>query len=84
MAVYALTLIMIGVTTHTAFNRILGLGLIGVVIAKLYLSDVWVLSRGYLILAFLGLGVVLLAVSYLYSRYKKVIEKLWKDDADPA
>ena len=32
------------------------------------------------LVAFLGLGVLLLSVSYLYSRFRPMIEKLWKDD----
>jgi uncharacterized membrane protein len=46
---------------------------------KLYLVDVWQLSRGFRITAFLGLGALLLLVSYLYSRFRPAIEKLWKD-----
>jgi uncharacterized membrane protein len=80
MALYALMLVVLGVATRTAINRVLGLGLIGVVVAKLYLSDIWQLSRIFRITAFLALGVLLLLVSYLYSRFKPVIERLWKDD----
>ena len=80
MALYALMLVVLGVATRTVINRVLGLGLMGTVVAKLYLSDIWELSRIFRITAFLALGVVLLLVSYLYSRYKPAIEKLWKDD----
>jgi len=44
------------------------------------LSDIWELSRIFRITAFLALGVLLLLVSYLYSRFKPAIERLWKDD----
>jgi uncharacterized membrane protein len=80
MALYALTLVSAGVVTRTPINRFLGLGLMGIVVAKLYLYDVWQLSRGFRITAFLGLGAMLLVVSYLYSRFKPIIERLWKDD----
>jgi len=80
MSLYALMLVVLGVATRSVLNRVLGLGLFGVVIAKLYLSDVWQLSRILRITAFLALGVVLLLVSYLYSRFKPVIERLWKDE----
>ena len=79
MACYALALIAAGVATRTAINRLAGLGLMLLVVAKLYLVDVWQLSRGFRITAFLGLGVLLLLVSYLYSRFRPAIEKLWKD-----
>lgn len=38
------------------------------------------IAEGFRITAFLGLGILLLLVSYLYSRYKPVLERLWKDD----
>ena len=50
------------------------------VVLKLYLIDVWELGRIFRITAFLGLGVLLLLVSYLYSRFGPVIERLWTDD----
>jgi uncharacterized membrane protein len=79
MAVYALGLIAAGTATRRALNRLLGLALIGIVVAKLYLIDVWDLSRGFRITAFLGLGMLLLLVSYLYSRFKPAVKKIWKD-----
>lgn len=75
MAVYAVVLVTIGVLTHAAIHRITGLVLVGLVVAKLYLIDVWELSRVFRITAFLALGVLLLAVSYLYSRFRASIEK---------
>jgi uncharacterized membrane protein len=80
MAVYALFLVTLGVATKTAINRILGLGLMALVVVKLYLSDVWELGYLFKIVAFIGLGVLLISMSYLYSRFRPVIEKLWKDD----
>lgn len=80
MALYALMLIALGVATKTSINRLLGLILIGLCVIKLYLSDVWELGYLFKIVAFVGLGVLLLTMSYLYSRFRPVIEKLWKDD----
>jgi uncharacterized membrane protein len=79
MAVYALALVVMGVAARSAVNRILGLGLMALVIGKLYLIDVWQLGRGFRITAFLALGAVLLLVSYLYSRFKPAIERWWRD-----
>jgi uncharacterized membrane protein len=78
MALYSSVLIGAGVALHSARNRLLGLSLMALVIAKLYLIDVWQLSRGFRITAFLALGGLLLLVSYLYSRFRPAIEKLWK------
>ena len=79
MAVYGVALVVAGVASRSTVNRVLGLGLLGLVIAKLYLLDVWSLSRGFRITAFLALGGLLLLVSYLYSRCRPAIERLWKD-----
>lgn len=80
MALYSLLLIALGVITRTSVNRVLGLGLMALVVFKLYLRDIWDLGFLFRIVAFLGLGVLLLTVSYLYSRFRPTIEKLWKDD----
>jgi len=82
IAIYALALVGAGVAQRVSINRLLGLALLGAVIAKLYLIDVWALSRGFRIVAFLALGAMLLLVSYLYSRFKPAIEKLWKDPGE--
>ena len=79
MACYALLLIGAGVLYRSALNRMLGLGLIGIVVAKLYLWDVWLLVRLYRIVAFGALGALLLLTSYVYSRNRASIENWWKD-----
>jgi uncharacterized membrane protein len=71
LAVYATALLAYGMIRTSAVNRILGLVLMGLVIAKLYLMDVWVLARIYRITAFVGLGALLLLASYIYSRSDK-------------
>lgn len=80
MALYALMLVTLGVAAKSAMNRVLGLGLMALVVVKLYLSDVWQLGFLFRIVAFIGLGVLLLSMSYLYSRFRPTIERLWKDD----
>lgn len=80
MAVYASALVVTGVALRSPLNRILGLGLFALVILKLYLLDVWSLSRGFRITAFLALGGLLLLVSYLYSRFKPALERLWRPE----
>jgi hypothetical protein len=82
MAVYAVMLVTLGVALRSAINRIMGLILMALVVLKLYLADVWELSALFKIIAFLGLAVLLLGVSYLYSRFRPAIAKLWKDDPE--
>jgi uncharacterized membrane protein len=78
--IYAVVLIILGVATRTVLNRISGLALIGLVIVKLYLFDVWQLGRVYRISAFVALGVLLIGTSFLYSRFRRVVESWWKND----
>jgi uncharacterized membrane protein len=68
-----------GVGSRTLINRVLGLGLIGLVVVKLYVYDVWQLVRIYRIVAFAVLGALLLITSYLYSRYREKIEAWWHE-----
>lgn len=82
-AIYAVMFIGIGVSTRSVINRVAGLGLIGVVVLKLYLFDVWQLGKVYRTLAFVALGVLLLLTSFLYSRFRGVIDSLWKNDDEP-
>jgi uncharacterized membrane protein len=80
MALYAVVLIIIGVAWRSVLDRILGLGLIALVVLKLYLYDVWEASRLFRMAAFVSLGVLLLLTSYLYSRFRPAIENWWKSD----
>ncbi len=66
--------------TRTVVNRLSGLALLGVVVLKLYLYDVWQLTKLQRISAFVVLGVLLLSTSFLYSRFRALIESMWKDD----
>ena len=82
--VYAVVLVSLGVATRTAINRLTGLGLIGIVVLKLYFFDVWQLGRPYQIAAFVILGILLLSTSFLYSHFRRLIETWWKDDQTAA
>ncbi|HEX7727973.1 MAG TPA: DUF2339 domain-containing protein [Terracidiphilus sp.] len=61
-------LLAVGFMRRSAFLRWQALILIAVSIAKVFLVDMSALSQGYRILSFLGLGVLLLAVSFAYQR----------------
>ena len=47
--------------------------LFGLAILKIFIYDLSFLDTLYRIFSFLGLGLILLAVSYLYQRYRVVI-----------
>ncbi len=70
LAVYGVVAITYGALRKSAIDRLLGLALLCIVVFKLYFYDVWLLTRGYRISAFVALGVLLLAASYVYSRFK--------------
>jgi uncharacterized membrane protein len=61
-------LLAIGFARRSAFLRWQGLVLLAVSVGKVFLVDMGALSQGYRILSFLGLGALLLAVSFVYQR----------------
>jgi len=61
-------LLAIGFVRRSAFLRWQALILFAATIAKVFLVDVSELSRGLRVLSFIGLGVLLLSVSYVYQR----------------
>ncbi len=71
LALYGVVMISYGLLRRSVINRFLGLAFLAMVIIKLYLYDVWQLTRFYRITALFALGVLLLAASYLYSRFKQ-------------
>lgn len=70
LALYGLIVIAYGVARRSPINRLLGLVLLGIVVLKLYVYDVWLMASFYRISALVALGVLLLAASYVYSRFK--------------
>jgi uncharacterized membrane protein len=65
---YGSALLTIGFVKRSAFLRWQALVLIAATIAKVFLLDMNDLSSGLRILSFIGLGVLLLCVSYVYQR----------------
>jgi uncharacterized membrane protein len=84
LAVYAVAMISSGVARRFAVDRVIGLVVIGFVICKLYLYDVWLLTRFYRISAFVALGTLLLLASYVYSRFRNKLEIIWGNNAKEA
>jgi uncharacterized membrane protein len=65
---YGSMLMIVGFWRRSAFVRWQALVLIAVTIGKVFLYDVSELDRGYRILSFIVLGVLLLAISFVYQR----------------
>jgi uncharacterized membrane protein len=65
---YGAALLTVGFLRRSAFLRWQALVLLAATIAKVFLIDISQLSQGFRILSFIGLGVLLLAVSFVYQR----------------
>ncbi len=65
---FGAALLALGFRRRAAFLRWQGLVLLALAIGKVFIVDVSTLSQEYRILSFLGLGALLLAVSFVYQR----------------
>ncbi len=65
---YGAMLMVVGFARRSAFVRWQALLLIAVTIVKVFVYDVSQLDRGYRIVSFIVLGVLLLAISFVYQR----------------
>jgi uncharacterized membrane protein len=65
---FGASLLALGFSRNSSFLRWQALVLLAVSIGKVFLVDVSALSQGYRILSFLGLGALLLGVSFVYQR----------------
>lgn len=77
-AAYALILVATGAIRRHDLTRLLGVALIALVVIKLYLYDVWFLAALYRMVAFAILGLLLLVISYVYSRFRGSIQSWWR------
>ena len=70
---YSIALMGIGIWKQFRGLRILSIILFGFTILKIFIYDLSFLQTLYRIFSFIGLGLILLFVSYLYQRYKELI-----------
>ena len=71
--VYSIILMALGIWKRARTVRIEAIVLFGVSILKIFIYDLSFLDTLYRTFSFVGLGVILLAVSYLYQRYRSII-----------
>ena len=71
--VYASIALVVGVLGRLRMVRLAGLGLLAVPILKLFLFDSLALEQGFRVAAFLILGIILLALGFLYQRYSDLV-----------
>jgi len=77
--VYASAMIGSGILKKTRLLRVMGILLAGAAIIKVFLFDLSALQTIYRIVSFIVLGMILLAVSYLYNRFKN---RIFGDDGN--
>jgi uncharacterized membrane protein len=80
-AVYGAALLSAGFAARARWARLAGVALLAITVGKLALYDLWLLRTSYRIIAFVGLGVILLVCSVLYQRFRDLIAG---DDDEPA
>lgn len=66
--VYGAALMIAGFRHHNSFVRWLALALLGITVLKVFLYDMNELQRVYRIVSFIALGVLLLAISFVYQK----------------
>ncbi len=64
-----------GFLLRERMHRWMGLGILGCAVARVFLSDVWKLETIYRILSFMALGLVLLALGFIYNKYQEKIRQ---------
>jgi len=79
---FSILLMALGLRTRSRLERVEAIVLFGIAILKIFIYDLSFLQTLYRIFSFAGLGIVLLAVSWLYQRYRGVILAL--DEGKPS
>ena len=72
-AACAFMLMYFGMKQKNKDYRILSISLLGLIILKLFIFDVWKMSQGGIIVSFLFLGVIFLIISFLYQKLKRFV-----------
>jgi hypothetical protein len=70
---YAGVLLVCGIWRRLRWLRLSAIGLFGLIIVKVFAYDLAFLPPAFRSVSFAGLGVILLAMSYLYQRYRGII-----------
>ena len=80
--VYGGAMLTFGMARRSRLLRIMGLLLLCLTIFKVFLFDLSSLERLYRIISFIVLGLILLAVSFLYQRYRQRVAELIGEDLE--
>jgi uncharacterized membrane protein len=74
--IYSILLLIIGIMKRYSPVRWLAMLLFAVTILKVFIFDLSELEKVYRIFSFIGLGLILLAASFLYQRFRRQINDL--------
>jgi uncharacterized membrane protein len=72
-ALYAAGMFAVGIAAGSRDVRLLAVGLFGVTLLKMVVSDAWLLSGGQRALVFAGVGVLLMGCSLGYHRFRELL-----------
>ena len=71
----ALLLFTVGIVLRERMYRWLGLGILACALGRVIIFDVWKLESLYRILSLMALGIVLLVLGFIYSKYQEKIKE---------
>jgi uncharacterized membrane protein len=74
-SVLALVLFGVGLFLRERMYRWVGLGVLAFALGRVVMFDVWKLETVYRILSFMALGIVLLVLGFIYSKYQEKIRE---------
>lgn len=74
-AALALALFAAGMAVHERVYRWVGLAVLACALGRVFVFDVWTLETPYRILSFMALGIVLLVLAYIYTRFQEKIRQ---------
>ena len=64
-----------GVLLREKIYRWTGLGILAASLGRIVIIDVWTLDRSYRVLSLMALGVVLVALGFIYNKYQEKIRE---------
>ena len=70
---YAAVLLAVGIRFRQPWARYLGLAVFAVTVVKMVTIDLWQLEMLHRTIAFVGLGILMIACSFLYNRFRELI-----------
>ena len=71
--IYSIASVATGIRRSYRPIRLFGIALFFLAIVKVFSFDIWTLKQMYRIISVIGLGCLLLAVAFLYQRFRKLI-----------